>query len=132
MTRAPPGGRPPPIFTAAMRWPSTSTSPENGAAPLPSKIIALTISVLAMGSSSGPTIARGPVIRCRRRRVLQRARRTLPRRYRDAARPAWCLGLDGWHDRRGGGGLRQAGRRVGLRRPLGAGVAWPQRASDLE
>ena len=33
---------------------STSTSPENGAAPLPSKIIALTISVLSMATSSGP------------------------------------------------------------------------------
>src|SRR5438445_12404084 len=41
-----------------MRWPSTSTSAENGAAPLPSSTVVLAISVRSIVPSlSGPTIA---------------------------------------------------------------------------
>src|SRR5262245_66520839 len=60
MTRASTRDSPPPRSTAAMREPSTSTSPENGGSPLPSRIVAFWISVLFMGSSSSPTIARNP------------------------------------------------------------------------
>src|SRR5438034_3382579 len=56
MTRAPPRERPPPRCTAVTRWPSTRTSPANGAAPLPSKIVASAISVRSMASSSLSTM----------------------------------------------------------------------------
>ena len=46
--------------TATMRWPSTSTSPGNGAAPLPSKIAALAISVLSMVALREGPRARNP------------------------------------------------------------------------
>src|SRR5262245_34983143 len=52
MTRTPSRGRPPPRCTAAIRWPSTRTSPSKGAAPLPSKIVVLAMSVLSMPASS--------------------------------------------------------------------------------
>ena len=58
ITRASPRGSPPPRWTAAMRWPSTSTSPTNGAAPLPSKMVVPVISVLSMAPSRRATIAR--------------------------------------------------------------------------
>src|SRR5262245_38565775 len=44
-TRASRRGSLPPRWTATMRWPSTSTSPAYGSAPLPSKIVAPEISV---------------------------------------------------------------------------------------
>src|SRR5258705_9099515 len=91
ITRASRRGRPPPRWTAAMRWPSTSTSAGNGAAPLPSRIIVLTISVRSMASSARPTIARWKPARSLRAEGRDGPPRALPK-------PASSMRSIVWHE----------------------------------